>query len=63
MAHKHIILYSDSLANECVRRDFASASHECVFLNLDEGSDLGFVSHCTAVEVDQIRLEDLHFVA
>jgi hypothetical protein len=49
--------------NERVRRYLASVPHECVFLNLDKGSDFGLVAHRAAIEIDQIRLEDLHSAA
>jgi len=37
--------------------------NKCIVLRLDEGPDLGLIAHGAAIEVDQIRLEDLHSVA
>lgn len=63
MADKDVIFDGDPFANESVRRDLAPTSNKRIFLNLDEGSDLCLVAHTTAIEIDQIRLEDLHSVA
>jgi hypothetical protein len=46
-----------------VRRNLATIPNNRVFLNLDEGPDPGLVADGAAIEVDQIRLEDLHSAA
>jgi hypothetical protein len=63
VADEYVIFNGDPFANESVRRNLAPVPHNCVFLNLDEGPDLGLVAHPAAIKVDQIRLEDLYSVA
>jgi hypothetical protein len=54
-----IILDRDAFADECVRRDLATASSNGVFLHLDEPSHLGFVADSATIEVDQMWLKIL----
>ena len=63
MADKNVIFDGDSFTDESVRRNLAPAPNERIFLNLDEGADLGLVAHIATIEIDQISLEDLHSVA
>ena len=58
VSHEHVILDRDSFADESVRGNLAPASNECLFLNLDEGSNLGVIPQRAAVEIHQVRLEN-----
>lgn len=63
MSDEDVIFDCDSLANETVRGDLAPAPDTGILLNLDEGPDPGIVAHSAAVQIDEIRLKDLHSVA
>jgi len=63
VADEDIIFDGDPFANKSVGRDLAPVAYKSVLLNLDEGSNLSFIAHRAAIEIDQIRLEDLHSVA
>src|SRR5215831_17084697 len=59
VADKHLILNRHTLADERVARNLASPSNASVLLNLDEGPNLGLITHLAAVEVDEYRQLDV----
>jgi hypothetical protein len=54
MADENVILDRDALANKGVARDFAPLADRCVFLDLNEGADLGLIANLASVEVDEL---------
>ena len=58
MADKNLLFDGDTFTNEGVRRDLASGSDGCVFLNLDEGPDLRLITNRAAVKIHQTGVED-----
>jgi hypothetical protein len=63
VADKYIVFDGDPFTNKSVGRNLAALADSRVFLDLDEGPDLGLVAYLAAVEIDQIRLEDGYSVA
>ena len=55
---ENVILDGYTLTDERVRGNLAATSDEGVLLNLNERSDFCIVAKRTAVEIDQIGLED-----
>lgn len=58
MADKNLLFDGDTFANEGVRRDLASGSDGCVFLNLDEGPDLRLITNRATLKIHQTGVED-----
>src|SRR5207237_1285299 len=63
MTDADLVLDGDAFADEAVRGDFAASANAGVFLDLDEGADLGVVADGAAVEVDEGSVVDLHPLA
>jgi hypothetical protein len=59
MTDEHMVLDRDTLANECMTGDLASAPDEGAFLDFDKGSDLCLVADLASVQVDELGKLDV----
>ena len=59
MADENIVLNRYAFADERVARHFASPAHARILLNLDECSDLCFVSNLASIQIDEFRQLDV----
>src|SRR5207249_516216 len=53
-----VVLDRDPFADKRVARDLTVSPDACLLLNLDEGTDLGVVTHVASVEIDEARQGD-----
>jgi hypothetical protein len=62
MPDKDFILKRNPFANERVRRYLAARPDYHLLLNLDKWADPGFSANSTAVEIHQLRVENLDMI-
>ena len=56
---KDVVFDCHAFADERMTGDFAARAYARVFLNLDKGPQLGFVTDAAAIEVDEVRDADI----
>jgi hypothetical protein len=59
MSDEDIVLNHHAFADEGMTRDLASLPDTRVFLNFNEGADLGLVADRASIQIDELRQPDV----